>query len=324
MEDATAPGSVLATGQTTCWDELGRPIPCSQTGQDGELRPGLPWPEPRFEVSGELVRDRLTGLDWLRDANPFEWPLDWKEARQAVAALCVGDHGGWRLPNRRELWSLVSFANSDPALQSGHPFGNVHLGWYWTSTTAARNRAYAWAVQLTGGRVFFEGKERGAFVWPCRGTSPVLAAPSDPAISPSRTSAEGVPTWPRPRFRAMGEVVEDRLTGLQWARRADLTRGGVHWSAALGAVRGLNRDRPGTARWRLPTIRELESLLDAARCDPSLSDGHPFEGVGGGYWSSTTSAFEPDWAMVLHLGRGAIGVGIKRDPRYLVWPVSGP
>jgi hypothetical protein len=98
----------------------------------------------------------------------------------------------------------------------------------------------------------------------------------------------------------------------------------VSWSEALASVRELNlRLRPFRA-WRLPGITELESLLDARRCDPSLPARHPFIEPGEGYWSSTTSSYETDWAMVLHLGRGAIGVGVKREPRYLLWPVQDP
>ena len=33
---------------------LFRSIPCSGTGQDGELRYGAPWPEPRFEILHNL------------------------------------------------------------------------------------------------------------------------------------------------------------------------------------------------------------------------------------------------------------------------------
>ena len=324
MTDAAVQGRVPATGQTRCWDELGRPMLCSGSGQDGELRPGVAWPDPRFEVADDVVRDRLTGLDWLVDADPFEWPLSWHEARAATAGLRRGGVDDWRLPDRRELWSLISFAARDPALPSGHPFGNVRLGWYWTATTAARNRDYAWAVQLTGGRVFFEAKDRDAFVWPCRGASPMLAAPADPGDSASSPGGPAEKPWPRPRFRPAGEIVEDRLSGLWWARRADLCGGPVRWATALEAVRRLECDRPVSGRWRLPAITELESLLDAGRCDPSLPADHPFDRAGGGYWSSTTSAYEPDWAMVLHLGRGAVGVGIKRDPRFLTWPVSSP
>jgi hypothetical protein len=130
--------------------------------------------------------------------------------------------------------------------------------------------------------------------------------------------------WPEPRFEALDDSVSDLLTGLIWSRSADLCGSAVSWPEALAAIQEMN-DRGGSAgRWRLPGITELESLLDASRCDPSLPAGHPFLRPGAGYWSSTTSSYETDWAMVLHLGRGAIGVGVKRETRYLVWPVRGP
>lgn len=330
---------VRATGQTDCWDERGRPIACRGSGQDGELRPGMPWPRPRFVVAPDGVRDRLTGLTWLPDANHLEWPLTWREAIDAVAELCSNCHLGredWRLPNRRELWSLISFADRNPALPSGHPFRNVFLGWYWSSTSAARNPAYAWAVQLTGGRVFFESKDRGALVWPCRGSSEAIPATGQQlaydvsgrvVVDGGGGQDGGTPTgvvWPRPRFTVRAGAVEDRLTGLWWSAAADLCPGPATWTEALAAVRHLDRGPSDDRSWRLPTITELESLLDARECDPSLPADHPFKALGAGYWSSTTSSYETDWAMVLHLDRGAIGVGIKSDRRFLTWPVSGP
>ena len=332
------PRCLIASGQRGCWDESGAPIPCSGSGQDGEFRPGIPWPEPRFTIAGELARDRLTGMTWTIDANLFEWPLTWSEALDHVAGLRLNHHLGhddWRLPTRRELWSLVSFAQRNPALPEGHPFRGVFLGWYWTSTSAARNPAYAWAVQTSGGRVFFEAKDRRAFAWACRGTSPVLPATGqssafDAAGRPAAAEGSGQDlgahsvAWPDPRFEVHDESVTDRLTGLIWTRSADLSRGVVSWTEALALVEALNDGRASPANWRLPGITELESLLDARCCDPSLPARHPFVHPGAGYWSSTTSSYETDWAMVLHLGRGAIGVGVKRDPRYLVWPVRGP
>jgi hypothetical protein len=317
---------VIATGQTSCWDESGKIVDCAGTGQDGEIRPGIPWPIPRFSIVDGGARDRLTGLTWPTDANHLGWPLTWYEAREAAAELRRRGHLGhddWRLPNRRELWSLISYADRNPALPSGHPFRNIFLGWYWTSTTAARNRDYAWAVQMNGGRVFFEAKERDAFVWPCRGASQILASTCDRPTANDGVEETGV-IWPKPRFEIIEERIEDRLTGLIWLRDADFCRRSVTWSDALAAVDRLNANRLGPRIWHLPTITELESLLDSERSDPSLPDGHPFGRVGSGYWSSTTSSFEPDWAMVLHLGRGAVGVGVKEEPRFLAWPVLGP
>jgi len=40
-----------------------------------------------------------------------------------------------------------------------------------------------------------------------------------------------------------------------------------------------------------------------------------------GYWSSTTSFFETDWAWVLYLEKGACGVGHKPGKTFHVWPV---
>ncbi len=294
-------------------------MPCHGSGQDAESSSGLLWPKPRFEASEGVVLDRLTGLEWTEDANILEWPLTWHEARERGAELARKAYAGrddWRLPTRRELRSLISHDTRDPALPDGHPFRNVFLGWYWSSTSAARNSDYAWCQQVSGGRLFFNHKEHIAFTWPCRGSSSVLPATGDPA-----ESNVGLP-WPSPRFRGSDEIVVDELTGLRWLRRSDLAPGPVHWTDALTAVRDASRrGLAGISAWRLPTINELESLVDAGRSDPSLPRGHPFDDVREGYWSSTSSAFEPDWAMVLHLDRGAVGVGIKRDPRYFVWPV---
>jgi len=39
------------TGQTTCYNTEGNVIPCAGSGQDGDIRAGVPWPDPRFTVN---------------------------------------------------------------------------------------------------------------------------------------------------------------------------------------------------------------------------------------------------------------------------------
>jgi hypothetical protein len=54
------------TGQTTCWDAAGNVIDCLGTGQDGDLRMGVAWPNPRFTDNGnETMTDNLTGCPIL-------------------------------------------------------------------------------------------------------------------------------------------------------------------------------------------------------------------------------------------------------------------
>ncbi|MFH1820102.1 Lcl C-terminal domain-containing protein [Thiobacillus sp.] len=326
----------LQTGQTTCHDSGGAAIPCAGSGQDGEFRRGIPWPGPRFEGHGEVILDRLTGLFWTRNATPGELPMTWPEALAFVAAMnrerALG-FSGWRLPNRRELRSLVGHQTRRPALPEGHPFANVFAGWYWSATSAAGVPAHAWYVDMDGGRMFYGGKDQSFLVWPVRGESQVLPATGQTlcyddrgAVIPCAGTGQdgefraGLP-WPVPRFSARDETVIDRLTGLVWRRAANLVPEGVIWQEALAAVARLNLDEGGRG-WRLPSINELESLVDCAAANPALSPDHPFAQVRDVYWSSTTSLYEPDWAWALYLDKGAVGVGQKSQAHFHVWPVK--
>lgn len=333
-------GSILATGQTLCYDAEGRVIPCAGTGQDGEFRHGRPWPAPRFVVQGETVADRLTGLSWSRDANPLGFPLAWPEALAAVQELNVSRYAGhadWRLPNRRELGSLMSFAAKKPALPAGHPFQNVFLGWYWSSTSAAIDPAYAWYVHLEGARMFYGRKDQYYLVWPVRGGDDALLPAtgqkgcfdgSGRDIVCAGTGQDGETrtgiAWLEPRFRVEGASVVDFFTGLRWLGGANCTGSPVNWQGALAAVAALNRQGvAGRADWRLPNINELESLVDCACHTPALPLDHPFDDVQEVYWSSTTSYFEADWAWALYLHKGATGVGHKRSAQFHVWALAG-
>ena len=87
-------------------------------------------------------------------------------------------------------------------------------------------------------------------------------------------------------------------------------------------LRKANRRRSaGFDDWRLPNIRERESLVEIKSHSPALPQGHPFHSIQEGYWSSTTSAYEPRYAWVLYLRYGAVGVGFKSKPDFFVWAV---
>jgi hypothetical protein len=329
----------LNTGQRLCYDTRGEEVPCPGSGQDAEEGPGVPWPEPRFEILGDdTVLDRLTELEWTRKGNFSGWPTDWPAAFDLVGRMNAEGFAGrrdWRLPNRRELRSLISHQTRDPALPRSHPFTDVFLGWYWTSTTAAINPAFAWYVHMEGGRMFYGGKREEKLVWPVRGRgNGVLPSTGQgECFDPGGRRVDCVGTgqdgelrlgapWPEPRFRPEGEAVLDRLTGLTWSRSADLARRWTTWDEAFEVVERMNaggfEDR---TTWRLPTINELESLVDASRHTPALPANHPFRDVEEAYWSSTSSAFEPDWSMALYMYKGAVGVGQKKDENFSVWAV---
>lgn len=324
----------LQTGQTSCHDAAGAAIACASSGQDGEFRRGIAWPEPRFDVRGEIVLDRLSGLLWTRNATPGELPMSWQEALAFVAAMNRERAQGfsdWRLPNRRELRSLVSHQTRRPALPEGHPFVNVFAGWYWSATNAAGAPAHAWYVDMDGGRMFYGGKDQSFLVWPVRGDSRMLPATGQTlcygdkgtTIPCAGTGQDGEfrtgLAWAAPRFQLQDDTVTDCLTGLVWRRAASLAPEGTSWQEALAAVARLNTGRD--AGWRLPSINELESLVDCATANPALPSAHPFVELRDVYWSSTTSLYEPDWAWALYLDKGAVGVGQKSQARFHAWPV---
>ncbi|MGE4560513.1 MAG: DUF1566 domain-containing protein [Desulfobulbus sp.] len=330
---------IVQTGQTRCYDGTGREIPCSGTGQDGATCRGIRWPQVRFQAQGQVVADLLTGLTWTRAVNIGGFPCTWPEAFAQIATLNEDRYGGyddWRLPNRNELRSLVSYQAKQPVLPADHPFTNIFLGWYWSSTTAAINPAYAWAMHLEGARMFYGRKDQAYLYWPVRGpgnghlpaTGQTLCFDTDGERIPCTGTAQdgamqhGSP-WPASRFALKGDVVYDHLTGLVWAARADAAGETVSWEEAFEVVRHWSRlhQSPGI-RWQLPTINELASLVDCNCHSPALSARHPFTDLQEGYWASTTSFFETGWAWVLYLGKGALGVGFKPDRTFSVWPVG--
>lgn len=327
----------LRTGQITCHDTMGREIPCHGSGQDAEFRRGLDWTTPRFRTLGDTIMDRLSGLIWTHDANLAEFPLSWAEALSYIDGMNQNRTFGssdWRMPNRRELRSLISHQTRKPALPEGHPFVDVFQGWYWTSTTASIYPGYAWYIHMEGGRMFYGNKKQLCMLWPVRGegykvlpvTGQTQCYDVNGRLVPCKGSGQDAEfrfgrIWPENRFEVEGEAVIDHLTNLCWRQTADVAGRNVTWSDALISAAQLNKGTKEEMLWRLPNINELESLVDCSMHSPALPAGHPFSDVREGYWSSTTSMFEPDWAWALYLNKGAIGVGQKKGEHFSVWAV---
>jgi hypothetical protein len=160
--------SIPKTGQTTPYF----------TGDDGYLQKGVAWPNPRFTDNGDgTVTDNLTALIWLKNANCFGVRL-WDSAVLDCNKLHGGECGltdnsydwDWRLPNYKELFSLIDAENDSPALPTGHPFINVQSDYYWSSTTYAHNNVGAWYVSISNGNVNSGNRLNSrSYVWPVRG-----------------------------------------------------------------------------------------------------------------------------------------------------------
>jgi hypothetical protein len=77
--------------------------------------------------------------------------------------------GEWRLPNVRELLSLIDYGQEDPALPLGHPLIDVQSSWYWLSSSYSADPVGAWVVDLSDGYMEASFKGNSKNVWPVRG-----------------------------------------------------------------------------------------------------------------------------------------------------------
>ena len=82
-----------------------------------------------------------------------------------------------------------------------------------------------------------------------------------------------------------GAAVLDHKTGLVWEQSPDTTL--IGWPDAFFFC--LSRVVGGRKVWRLPTVKELASLVDTSvTSTPKLPSGHPFNNVQSAfYWSAT-------------------------------------
>lgn len=125
------------------------------------------WPTgERFIVSGSEVTDHKTGLTWSRCSLGQEWSgntctgiasiFTHEEAMQFAASKT-----GWRIPNIKELSSLVDTGCESPAIDST-AFPGTPVWWYWASSPAVWSADYSWGVDFKDGYISFVSRSRSA------------------------------------------------------------------------------------------------------------------------------------------------------------------
>ena len=110
-------------------------------------------------------------------------------------------------------------------------------------------------------------------------------------------------------YSRSGDVVSDNATGLEWQDNENITK---TWSDAISYCSDLLLDGGG---WRLPSIEELETLLDNERYDPAVTEGI-FNHISwtyliSEYSTSTIDALDNDYAWSVSF-RGGGSSGYKK------------
>ena len=308
------------TGQTACYNVAGEVITCPSPGdalygQDGNYTINSPSYTkldgsgnvlPDSAASWVMVRDNVTGLIWenktddgtIHDKNnTYTWydptapnqgapgdGTDTKDFLDALNSASFGGYSDWRLPTIKELGTIVNYSISypGPMIDAGY-FPNTAASRYWSSTTNAYNTLNACFVDFNYGYDYSYYKYYDGYVRAVRGGQSV----SLDHLTIGSFDSAGIEMVAE-AYTDTDSTVTDTSTGLMWQRvgSPDIQT----WEQALAYCEAL--DIGGYTDWRLPTIKELQSLVDYSRYSPALNTAYFPNTAASRYWSST--AYTPN------------------------------
>lgn len=122
-------------------------------------------------------------------------------------------------------------------------------------------------------------------------------------------------------YSLVGYGNTDYLTGLIWTPAGEFMDVET-WSQAVSYCENLVTGSmlSGYRDWRLPTIRELLSLVDYSRSNPALPSGSPniLPSASSYCWSATTSGSNSNEALYITFGHGLTGIAPKTDAYFAI------
>ena len=117
-------------------------------------------PPGRYTVQVGTVRDTKTGLTWQQDvAGPF-----WSSAAIKYCADLSLNGGNWRIPELKELETLIDNTVSSPSIDTSY-FPSTPPSWFWTSTLRSGTASTGWFVKFDEGTI--DGYDDNMFYLRC-------------------------------------------------------------------------------------------------------------------------------------------------------------
>ena len=236
-------------------------------------------------ADGLTVTDTITGLVWQRDgwsaragcSGTLNLSCTWSEAQAYCASLVLGGTSGWRLPAWMELLTILDFTTAKyPFIdQTAFPDTLTDMDWFWTSTLHLPAAGFVYVDFVQGSSSYCGNLARRVMC------------------------VRGSRCYPASRFVVLdGGLVRDTLTGLVWQQQGSTTE--MTWADAQSYCSSLVS---GGLGFRLPTLKELDSLVD-----PTANSGGPLDQTA--FPNAGTQRF---WTSSLYEGSTASDVG---DVRY--------
>lgn len=111
----------------------------------------------------------------------------------------------------------------------------------------------------------------------------------------------------KPRFiKNKNNTITDTLTGLIWGPTFEKV---MNWNDAEKACKELKL--AGHKDWRLPTVKELISLVDYTKYIPAIDTKFFPDTKSNWYWTSTIHAGDPGHAWIVSFSNGDVNVYYK-------------
>jgi Protein of unknown function (DUF1566) len=207
---------------------------------------GLPNPQTYdTATTSGIVVDRVTGLSWQRSADSA---LHAASDAQGYCESLKLSGGGWRLPTRIELLSLLDVSAHNPLIDVVvFPATPIDHG-FWSASQVAGDSLSGWSVAFGFGDGLAFVSPRSASLY-------------------TRCVRQGAGNPASPRYTTQDGFVSDEDTQLMWEQPMQTSTYGL--AQAGEYCKALTVDGGG---WRLPSINELQSLIDEARSKPAIDD----------------------------------------------------
>ena len=224
---------------------------------------------PSYTVNGNgTVIDNVTGLMW-QQTDGGEMTIE--NAAIYCDTLSLGGYNDWRLPTATEAFSILNHQHVNPALNTS-VFTATSAEYWWTSQRQANDTTRLWETNAGGGIGSHPKSETisagGAKHFHTRAVRDRFTVPAVAS-----------------HFSDLGNgMVRDNLTGLCWQKVS--ISDSFTWEEALHFAASFSLG--GRADWRLPNIKELQSIVDVNHIVPAVDTGFFKNMSGHRYWSSTT------------------------------------
>jgi hypothetical protein len=245
-------------------------------GQDAQYTGNVPFYKDNEDGT---VTDNVTGLIWTQ--NLSEKSMTWEEAGEYCENLEFAGYDDWRLPSLKELWSIRNFSVGWPWVDTDY-FYLVGDGSEVAQQHTWSSNAYLVDTEEAVDNVAFAVNDWTGHIKSFIGSRFVRAVRGDAyGINDFEDNGDG--------------TITDEATGLMWSQ--DDSREGMDWETALAYAE--NYDYAGYDDWRLPNIKELQSIVDYSGIFPAIDPIFNITGITNEagnsdypyFWSSTTNSY---------------------------------